>query len=957
MRHSCELLLCPRLVGRAPEMAALGLLLDGAASGAGHGVAVVGEAGVGKSRLVREITTTARDRGLLAAIGRCHPTADEPYRALSEALRSAARTVHAPAGDWVEAHRAQLGRLVPAWAGDRAPVDTSSVSLGAAVLAAGTAVGAGRGGLLVIEDVHWADEETLEVLEYVADNLDGSGLGLLLTSRTDNQAVTARLRALASRGSINYLEPGRLDATSALEMSAACLGAAADAVPDDVLTLVLDRSGGLPLLIEDLVASLLRSGRLTHSRGSWSLEPAVEPLPTRFSDLVRAQLETLDAQSRHVVEAAAVLGQAFDWRLLAEITALPLDEVGPCLRRAGSAQLVTEDPDSSSFSFRHALTADVIRAELTAVERAELSGRSADALARTRGQRWQPALEARLRAAAGQVDRAAELYRGAAEVAYRRGALAAAEAHLRSSLALVPNGLASSRLLLDVLARRGKYDEALGLGADLADRVPADGRSGIHLMMARAAIGTGESGRAREHLEAARTTHSPAEVAETAVLDAQAALVSLDRERLVAAEHLAHRASAAAADAGQPALLCEALEVVGRCARVRDLAAAADAFERAIDVATEHALELWRIRALNELGTVDMFRHVDPTRLRAARDAAIAVGALGLEGAVEVNLAAVLTMRAEHDEAERAAERAEQIGRRSHNVPLMAAGLVFRGVVATHQGRYGDMRTHVRAAEAIAGDDPDVIVGTWAMCRGTAALLREDYPSAHHAFATAADRVADLPSLAISPVAGPWLLLQAALGEVELDAVARFQAEQAVGARWSQLWGDLAQAVLLAALGDTEGARTSVERAAGAGAPMPLFQAIGLRIAGGLAARDRWGDPVAWLTSASATFDRFHHDRPASACRSLIRGTGAKVPRNRGTDRGVPAALRARGVTRRELEVLELVCDRHPNREIASRLFLSPRTVEKHVASLLAKLSAGGRDELVRIGAGSPELS
>jgi DNA-binding CsgD family transcriptional regulator len=305
-------------------------------------------------------------------------------------------------------------------------------------------------------------------------------------------------------------------------------------------------------------------------------------------------------------------------------------------------------------------------------------------------------------------------------------------------------------------------------------------------------------------------------------------------------------------------------------------------------------------------------------------------------------------MRGDHPEAMRAAVRAEEIGRRIHSVPLIAGGLVFRGVVATHQGRYADMRAHVRAAEEIAGDDPDVIVGTWAMCRGMAGLLREDHTSAHDAFATAASRIADLPALAISPVAGPQLLLNAARAEVDLAAVSRFQAEQAHGARWSQLWGDLAQAVLLGAGGEAEAAGAIVERAASVGAPMPLFQAVGLRLVGEVAARDGWGDPRVWLTTAAATFDHFEHERPAAACRSLIRRTGARVPRARRTDAVVPASLRARGVTARELEVLDLVVERHANREIAARLFLSPRTVEKHVGSLFTKLAVTGREELIR---------
>ena len=113
--------------------------------------------------------------------------------------------------------------------------------------------------------------------------------------------------------------------------------------------------------------------------------------------------------------------------------------------------------------------------------------------------------------------------------------------------------------------------------------------------------------------------------------------------------------------------------------------------------------------------------------------------------------------------------------------------------------------------------------------------------------------------------------------------------------------------------------------------------------------RDGWGAPVDWLRQAEAVFVVGGQDRIAGACRALLKNAGAPVTRRRGADRTLPSALLQARVTAREAEVLELVGERLGNKEIAARLFLSPRTVEKHVASLLAKLATEDRAALVEI--------
>ena len=109
---------------------------------------------------------------------------------------------------------------------------------------------------------------------------------------------------------------------------------------------------------------------------------------------------------------------------------------------------------------------------------------------------------------------------------------------------------------------------------------------------------------------------------------------------------------------------------------------------------------------------------------------------------------------------------------------------------------------------------------------------------------------------------------------------------------------------------------------------------------------DGWGEPVAWLREAAAFFAARGERSVAAACRALLRRAGAPVPRTGRGDSAVPASLRALGVTSREADVLALLTEGLTNKELAARLHLSPRTVEKHVASLLAKTGCHRRTQL-----------
>jgi DNA-binding CsgD family transcriptional regulator len=127
------------------------------------------------------------------------------------------------------------------------------------------------------------------------------------------------------------------------------------------------------------------------------------------------------------------------------------------------------------------------------------------------------------------------------------------------------------------------------------------------------------------------------------------------------------------------------------------------------------------------------------------------------------------------------------------------------------------------------------------------------------------------------------------------------------------------------------------------------FRHHGRRLVAEAAIRDGWGDPAPWLREALEFFTALHAGRVVSACRTLLRRAGAPVPRRRAAGVEIPEPLRALGVTGREMVVLTLVAEGLTNAQIGKRLFLSPRTIERHVGSLLARTGARSRTDLAAL--------
>jgi DNA-binding CsgD family transcriptional regulator len=955
--------LCPVLVGREEELRVLLEALDGTVAGRGTTVVVIAEAGAGKSRLVRELAGVARGRGLPVLTGRAAAGAvPVPFRPLAEAVLGELRRGGLPDLPELRPFRPALGRLVPEWR-PREPLAgaESLVVLGEGVLRLLRALAGDHGCLLVLEDLHWADPETLAVLEYLADNLAGERVLCLATLRPEEGAAGRELAAaLAARRAATVVPLERLAAAAVVGMARACLGAAT--LPPAVETWLGATADGLPFLVEELLAGLVGAALLVEEDGRWSTTaPLGAHVPPTFADAVGRRLAALSPPTRDLLGAAAVLGRRFDWSLLPAVTSLDETAVVASLRQAVGAQLLTAEADG--FRFRHALTRDAVLGDLLAPERTAIAGRALAAVEQAHPGlpgAWCE-LAAALAEAAGNGPRAAALLLEAGRRDLAAGALATADATLERARRLAGDDpvLATpiGDALVETLALAGQVDRAFELGQRLLGRLdragPPSGRVGLHLRLARAAVAAGRWPVAADHLAAARRLLAGPGGEETARLDALEAQVALGAGRLDEAERLAATALAVAEQAGLPEVACEALEVAGRLARQRDLEAAEVAFARGLAVATAHGLELWRLRALHELGTVDQLRTESVERLLQARALAAEVGAVALVATLDLQIGAGLVKQFRPGEGLGFLADSAAASRRFHLATLPMA-LVYQGTAHAQRGEGEAMEARLAEALALAPDDSDVNGCAWGHCRATLSLLAEERRRALAEMATGARFLQRSPATVAAPFLGLHVLLAAVEGDGEA-AVAEAGRVRGSGATRHRIVGSLlgyAEAVLA---GRSGRAGEAADRFAAADAEMgPLvawYRQLARRQAAEAALADGWGEPVAWLREAAGFFAARGDDRIAAACRALLRRAGAPVPRAGRGDAVVPPGLRAIGVTSREADVLALVAEGLTNAEIGGRLHLSPRTVEKHVASLLAKTGGQRRTQLARYAA------
>ena len=918
-------LLCPVVIGREAESGALRSALAAAGDGAGAVVFLAGEAGIGKSRLAAELAADARARGVRVLTGRAVPASiASPYRPLTEALLQALRGFAFPADDGLAPWRPALRAILPAIAGPEGEGhgDHSPAVRGEAVLQLLRRLAGPAGLLLVLEDLHWADPDTLAILEYLSDNLSAEPVLCLATCRDEPATPASGLMArLHGRRAAIRITLGRLSAGQVAAMVRACLPTASA----DVIARVQVLADGVPFLVEESLAA-----------------PGV---PSSFAEAVRARMAALSEAERLVLHTAALFGRQFDWRMLPPATGLAAEVVADALEHGVEAQLLAAD--GGVFRFRHMLTREAVAAELLPPRRVTLAARALAAL-----EAADPGLPgasgdlaAELAVQADDPGRAGLLLTESGRSALGRGALATASGTLRRAAGLLtaPDQRAEAEtLLVEALALAGQVDEAMLIGDRVIARLTPGGdgairRAAIHLKLAHAAVDGTRWAVARRHVGIAgdllAADPEPGLSAETAVLDAEIALAADDAGDRARA--LAERALASPGASAE--IRCRALELLGRVCRARDLDGAREAFELALATADAAGLAVWRLRALHELGTIDMFDHAGTGRLSQARHIASELGAASTGAVIDLQLTATAMFRFELDEADRYAESALAASTRLGLGTTGAIVLVFRAEVAALRRDPGEMERFIALARAAAPGDPEIEGSALAGARGMLALLEDDMAGALDAFSRGVAVLDTAPQRGPAPYRGLWPLLLAAHGDPRaMAAIGHARATGLTVNRANRGLLGYAEAILAGRAGD-ESRATALAAAADADLQhYPVWADLARLCAAGPALAGGWGRPRPWLETAAGVFGQHGIEPLAARCRQLLDG-----PR--------PSRWARLGITDRQADVLRLVATGISNKEIAARLHLSPRTVEKHVENLLRITAAQSRTQLVAI--------
>jgi len=911
----------PVLVGRDAEMACASRLVGAVAHGRGATLLVTGEAGVGKSRLVEELAGHARDRGLTVLLGRA-VAGGGGYRVVAEALAATLRDPAALAGPRLQPFRAALRLLLATDAscggGGGLGVDPTVV-LGEGVLAMLEARGPA---VLVLEDLHWADADTLDLVTYLVGALGGLPLLLVVTARSE-------VPALAALRSATRLALRPLDTAGVAALAAACRGGRP--LGEDELAELVARSDGLPLLVEEL----LRGGGTAAG------------VPPTLVGLVEDRLAALPPEARPVLQAAAVMGEP-DWQVLAEVTGAAAAVTVAALRAAtGAGLLVT---DGERLSWRHALTREAVLATLLPPEHAALAVAAAEVLQRHGpGER---ALAAELWVRVGQPQRAAALLVEQARWDAARGALHSA-ADLLGRAASVGGAPADAAITqVEVLTRLGRVAEALETGTAAADSatVLGDEHAELCLRLARAAVVAGRWAQAQAWLERAGRPADPrslvlgADAAFGAGEVDRAAELALEGVRLAEQRVQQQQADPPQARRAAAAVLCEALMVQGRAGWRSGRATLVAPWRRAAQVAAEHGLTAARVEALFSLGAAEL------TAGDVAAPSLVAAAQLAESAGILVPAAQADLLRSEaallvdgpgaaRPFAQRSAERAGRLRLTS----LQAVGEVLAAMHAALTGDTAGASALLDAARSRPDAPAEVATGA-PVVHALPHLLARDLARA----AALVDRgiVALLQHASAAPTCwfGLWVLLRTAVGDRDDQAREILRAHHTGFAAHNRAALGYADAIAAGRAGDRDAAAARFAAADASIAHMPWWNRLLRLFALEAAVVDGWGDPVPALRADLAAHEQHGDTALARTCRDLLRAAGAPTRRRGNTV--VPAVLRRRGVTCREAEVLALVATGLTNAEVAQRLFLSRRTVETHVASLLAKTGVSGRAAL-----------
>jgi DNA-binding SARP family transcriptional activator len=759
------------LVGRRELLAELRLVWRRASVGAATVVMVAGEAGSGKTRLLTELAKEAHAAGATVLAGRCPEDGGVAFAPFTEALRPYVVASRTALPEWVVA---ELARLLPEVSADTgAPEGAAHDARHRLFEAVAATIGQAAQRtplLLIVEDLHWADPATLQMLGHVIRTVGWAPLLVAGSLRDEGVDAAPALQILLGdlrRG--RRLETLVLAGLSEQEVGALAAAWLGSKPSSDLAAALLGRTGGNPLFLEELVRHLVESGP---QRSSAELvAAALTEVPHGVRSVIDRRLARLAPRVRRAVEVAAVAGEDFLLADLAVACDASDDELVGDMDATVGAGLVNETGLPGRYRFAHALVREAVLKGLTSTRRALLHRRLAaalEALPEDRRERRLLELARHVLDAGPLVDAVT-----ATTAALRAAEQATVSLAYEDAARLLERAVATElddrdplrvELLLglgEALVRSGDGPFAEQRFVEAADRARA---LGDRKLFGRAALGA-----------AGLTVNvGPARAAVRALLEE--ALVGLDpastlRPRLLARlaievyyvrpanlrESLSAEALAAGRSFGGPALL-EALGArhvaLWSPAHTEERLAIADELIAAARPLAAREAELqgvnWRVADLVELGNLDAARHSIAEHERLATDLRL----LGYAWYVPMWRAMLALMAGRLDEAERLSQEGERIGAaaRDRNAALLFA---VQRLAIRHAG--GELTAADRAAiERGARSSP--AGAAWRVWAASIALDRGDVERVRGAILREIDGLASLP------LDADWLYTAATLG-------------------------------------------------------------------------------------------------------------------------------------------------------------------------------------------------
>jgi DNA-binding CsgD family transcriptional regulator len=982
------------VVGRERVQETLLRGLQAAAKGEGETVLLTGEPGSGKTHVCRFLQGRAERKGFTVCSGRAYRAESGiPYSLFSDTFLPLLRSLSPDSLNILtRGGVAELEYLFPTLPSSRESVPKadaeSSKEFRTRILWSFSELLqelSGRDPLLVImEDLQWADPSSLEITHFLARQLSGHPVFLLLT-REDRRSDEDPALAEMERSLIGQGVARELPLPSLTRKETGLLLHRAFGVSDEVAGEFTDRlhqwTQGNPFFLEETLRNLVRSKRLYRKGGAWlGWEVRELELSGTVREAVVERLGDLPSEARSLVDLAGILGVRAPFSLLRALSPLPEAELLSHLDLLVKREVLTEglDGDGVVFDFRQPLVREAVLAQMGLARSRILHGRVATTLEeffREKARDHAAVLAYHHHRAAGEGSPEAIQYLAqAGHDALRRFGNAEAAQYLKAALAQIdqmeargeplPELEAGRRGLLRDLARAlsriGEYEEATPLWEEVSRWAEEEG-VGEEWAEARRRIGIIKSnqgdlpGALEEYqgiLAAPSDSLSPSLRAKARL---RLGIVLEELGRLEEAESTLEDVLQEAEDLQDPVLLAQAHRALvllhiwtGHPDRVRVHA------DRAMELARDsgaRSVEFWTLwgKAVLEglLGNTDVMAELVRESERVARELRSPILRLrSLELAIEHAAAT-----GEWESGIALGEQAIALARGLSQNTILPRVLVWTSLIYLARGEVDLARPLVWEAWVVSGAGEDGTANIHGVIpahigMGYLALTELDYDEAIR-FGEAGLKMADKVGY------GLWaihrllpLIAEAHLWKGDLEGARKMgkrlrEGSTGIGHRLGLAWADSCDALITWLAGDVEGALQLMEDAARALEDIPMIgEAARLRRlkAGRLAdVGDRKG-ALEELTRVHEIFLRLGAEVELEKTRGMFRELDARPPRRAPAGGGTLSA--------REIEIAGLVKERMSNKAIARKLGISARTVSTHLSNIYQKLGIGSRGEL-----------